>query len=110
MGSTKRKNHYTHARGKFRKSAHLSRSFGGKFGGKNGGVRNIFNNISKSGGRHLHHTTILSSSKLSHKYVIIHLIRVEDIIKDHGEMVGDMVKGHTLTVTEENTLENGRMD
>ena len=35
MGLTARKNHYTHARGKFRKSASLSRSIGGKFGGKN---------------------------------------------------------------------------
>jgi len=30
-----RKNHYTHARGKFRKSAHLSRSPGGTNGGTN---------------------------------------------------------------------------
>ena len=29
MALTARKNHYTHARGKFRKSARLSRSFGG---------------------------------------------------------------------------------
>ena len=38
------------------------------------------------------------------------MIRVVDITKDHGEMVRGMVKGLILTVTEENTLENGSMD
>jgi len=40
-----RKNHYTHARGKFRKSARLSRSFVGIFDSN----LKIFNDISKSG-------------------------------------------------------------
>jgi len=38
------------------------------------------------------------------------MIRVVEFIRDHGEMVKDMVKEHTLTVTEESTLENGRME
>ena len=56
-----RKNHYTHARGKFRNSAHLSRSFVGIFVGISENYWKNVNNISKSGGRHLHHTTILSN-------------------------------------------------
>jgi len=35
-GIDRKKNHYTQVREKFRNSARLSRSFGGKFGGKNG--------------------------------------------------------------------------
>ena len=37
-------------------------------------------------------------------------IRVVEFIRDHGEMAKDMGKEHTLTETEESTLENGRME
>ena len=42
--------------------------------------------------------------------VNVPMIRIVGIIKDHGEMVKDMVKEHTKTLTEESTLENGRKD
>ena len=45
----RKKNHYTHARGKFRKSARLSRSFVGIFVGIFDNNLKIVNNISKSG-------------------------------------------------------------
>ena len=41
-------------------------------GGKNGSDRKFFNNISKSGGRHLHHTIIPSCSKSYRKQAFTH--------------------------------------
>jgi len=53
-GIDRKKNHYTHARGKYRKSARLRRSFVGIFVGIFDNNLKIVNNISISGGRHLH--------------------------------------------------------
>jgi len=50
---TARKKHYTHE-GKYRKSARLSRLFWGTKGGIKLHHPKFLNNISKSGGRHLH--------------------------------------------------------
>jgi hypothetical protein len=53
--TTARKNHYTHARGEFRKSARLSLSIVGIFEKY---LKKV-NNISKRGGSHLHHSSNL---------------------------------------------------